>query len=1006
MIEIFTSLKTWWSTSKVAKALRWTATAITIGSGVKGFQLARKLQGQGQEILAQKTAQGGKIPIIYGRRRVGSTVVFLNTAQNRSKDLFVVYALCLGEVDEIELDTIEINGVSINDTKVFRQGYYAGSDKITSGAGSLNTATQVGNVNTTSSGVSGTDPTGRYRMVFNAHHGSDSQTVDPMLNASISSTWTSNHRLRGIAYIGASFEYDTRGMFRSVPELSVVVKGKKVYDPRKDGSITGGTGSHRFDDKTTFEWSENPALCLLDYLSDDVYGKGLPSTQLNLQSFQTAGNVCDVLQDTPDFNGTPATATFSTTNGSRRINVDDTTFGRIKMGGVLTLVDSGGSTITDAKEVLSADRFQPYDASSVTNQLTMISAPSTTLTNNTGTALVKVKRFSCNGLIDTNESVLQNTQDLLANMRGILNYIDGKFELLIEDTASSSLTITDSHIIDSITVNYEDKSQKYNKVVAQFFNGLKKYEQDTLTVFHDASPNFTSDDGNEVLENVIDLQFVTNKYQAYNMAEAVLKRSRSSMTISFLAVPELYKLKVGDVFTLTYSGLGFTGKLFRIEAMQLQSDGLVNIQAIEYLDVYTWEAPPQENIEPLTNIPSGFEVKAPSGLSFTDTSSSSTGRPFLSWTEPTDFPDFEYRVSIVDSSSNKLLNRIVDTEFCDLNFLKVGSNYVASVSSINSVGSESDPATLTFSVGNAPVVEADITDANVSLNKLASNSVNTSKLVDDAITTAKILNAQITETKISDDSISTAKLQASSIVASKIASGTLTSASGVFGSISANDISTGTLDAQRINLNGTTLTADSSGLKISTGGVGTTEIADDSVTDAKVSNLSANSITSDTLDSARINVETLQVKHFANASADIISHTGSGVPLSVFGSAFHRNGTDFTVQEQSTGNFCPITIDDVRNNAKYQAIFTGVLGDNTGIFVEYSVDGGTTYQQASGGIQDIDMNTGTFRTYVFVYSGTITGLSSSNEQVLWRLRFVTKHRSTYLSLYVFIDNTQ
>ena len=49
---------------------------------------------------------------------------------------------------------------------------------------------------------------------------------------------------------------------------------------------------------------------------------------------------------------------------------------------------------------------------------------------------------------------------------------------------------------------------------------------------------------------------------------------------------------------------------------------------------------------------------------------------------------------------------------------------------------------------------------------------------------------------------------------------------------------------------------------------------------------------------------------------------------------------------------------------------------------------------------------GTFRTYVFVYSGTITGLGSSATTTNWRVRFVTKHRSTYLSLYVFIDNTQ
>ena len=126
----------------------------------------------------------------------------------------------------------------------------------------------------------------------------------------------------------------------------------------------------------------------------------------------------------------------------------------------------------------------------------------------------------------------------------------------------------------------------------------------------------------------------------------------------------------------------------------------------------------------------------------------------------------------------------------------------------------------------------------------------------------------------------------------------------------------------------------------------------------------------------------------------------------MFGSAFQRGSTDFTTQTSTTGNFLPLAISNVRNNAQYQAIFTGVLGDNTGIFVEYSVDGGSTFIQAAGGIQDIDMDAGTFRTYVFVYNGTITGLASNATTVNWRVRFVTKHRSTYLSLYVFIDNTQ
>ena len=38
--NIFTRIGQWWASSKVATAISWAVTAITIGAGVKGFQEA------------------------------------------------------------------------------------------------------------------------------------------------------------------------------------------------------------------------------------------------------------------------------------------------------------------------------------------------------------------------------------------------------------------------------------------------------------------------------------------------------------------------------------------------------------------------------------------------------------------------------------------------------------------------------------------------------------------------------------------------------------------------------------------------------------------------------------------------------------------------------------------------------------------------------------------------------------------------------------------------------
>ena len=1044
--------------SKAFKAIKIIGTIVTLAVGVKGFLQARQMLAQGQDILANKTSAGGKLPVIYGTRRVGTQIIYMDTNANDSRDLYVVYALAVGECEEILGKTIELDGNPLTDSARFRDGGYIGSDKITSGNGSLNTVSQNGTGIDAGAGQFGTSPTSKYRYVMNLHHGAATQTADPMLVASMSN-WTSAHKLNGVCYIAAHYGYDKEGIWSGVPQLTVQVKGKKVFDPR-DGNQTFGTVS-------TYKWSDNPALCFLDYITNDEYGKGLPIAKVNTSTFSTAANTADTLVDQPFFNGSAQALTWSGSNGDDFISVLGANANRDwfqnKIGEQITLINSSGTTILDSKNIKDIRRDEFFD-NTEDYRVYVDDTLGADYSSNTGTYLVKTKRFHCNGYLDCNKTVMENAKELLANMRGIFLYVDGKYELQIEDTGSSTFSITDDHVIADagITVDYGNKDQRANKVVIEFFNANKKYELDTATVLHSATTDandFTSDDGGEELEIKAEFPYVTDPYIAHNMGKAILTRSRNQTTIQFLGTPEMYKLNVGDIVSFTYSGLGFSGKVCRVEALELQSDGLVSVSLIEYFDVYTWEVPAQEPVEELANLPSAYAVKAPTGLAFTDTDSSSTGRPFLAWNEPTDFPNYQYRVNVVDSSGNQVLNKIVDVENVDLNFIKKASNYVASVSSLNPLGSESSSATLTFTVGEEPTGTGDLQDG----------SVTTVKILDANITTAKIADAQITNAKINDLSadkinagtIATARLNVSDIISTgniivtndnisdltndssfinggqvnsnvtaisggAITTGTVAAAridvSGIISAggiivtsnltdgsttISGTNITTGTINANRLKIDDVTIDTDGSGnLIIKSGGVGTTQIADDAVTDAKVNNLSANSITTDTLDSARINVDTLNVKHFANVSADIIAHTGSGVPLSVFGSAFQRGSTDFTTQTTSTGNFLPLAISNVRNNAKYQAIFTGVLGDNTGIFVEYSVDGGSTYAQAAGGIQDIDMDAGTFRTYVFVYSGTITGLGSSATTTNWRVRFVTKHRSTYLSLYVFIDNTQ
>tara|TARA_R110001592_G_scaffold91493_1_gene267738 strand:+ start:5469 stop:8987 length:3519 start_codon:yes stop_codon:yes gene_type:complete len=701
-----------WKAADTLTRINMVLTAATLAVGVKGFMQQRAMMAKGQDIMANKVAAGGKLPVIYGNRRVGCQLLYMDNAGNNSTHLNVVYALSVGEVEEIMLETLEIDGNPLTDPNQFRNGGYLGSDKISSGAGSLCTANQTNGSVDLAAGTFGTNPAlGGYRYVFNAHHGAASQTADPMLVATTGGKWTSAHKLNGVAYIAGSFIYDAKGQFKGVPQITVQVKGRKIFDPRDNSTA----------------WSDNPALCFLDYIQADEYGKGLATSQINMSTFITAANKADTLVEQPYFNGTAKAVTWSGVAGDDFLTLaSDDAWWQGKIGELLSIYDANGNQILDREEIQSARRDRFFGTNVTYYKWFIGSTLSSTFSSEAGSYKVETKRFHCNGYLDGNKTVMENAKELLGNMRGLFLYVNGKYELQIEDTGSSTFSINDNHIISDsgISVDYGNKDKKANKVIIEYFNAGKKYELDTATVLHTPSvsgESYTYDDSGEVLEIKAEFPYITDPYIAYNMGKAILTRSRNQTTMQFLGTPEMYKLNVGDIVDLSYSGIGFNGKICRVEALELQQNGLVAVSLIEYFDVYTWEVPPQEPLEELQNIPSAYAVKAPTSLAFTDTDDSNTGRPFLAWDLPTDFPTYQFRVNVKDSAGNQQINKIVDVNNCDLNFLPVDTNYVASVTSLNTMGVESNPATLTFTVGDAPTDTPDIKDDAITLPKIGAD---------------------------------------------------------------------------------------------------------------------------------------------------------------------------------------------------------------------------------------------------------------------------------------------
>ena len=297
------------------------------------------------------------------------------------------------------------------------------------------------------------------------------------------------------------------------------------------------------------------------------------------------------------------------------------------------------------------------------------------------------------------------------------------------------------------------------------------------------------------------------------------------------------------------------------------------------------------------------------------------------------------------------------------------------------------------SIAANAVTATQIVAGTITASEIASNAITTAKIATGAITAGKIGAGEITATQIATDTITANQIASNAITANELAANSVTAAKITANTITASEIAANTLTAT----------------EIAAGAIATDELAADAVTAAKITagTITATEIASNTITGDEINVGLLNVEHFGNVSADIKSHltTSTFVPLEVFGSVFQRGSTNFTTVTATTGTYLSLSVGSVRNNAKYRAIWTGVYGDCTNGVLEYSVNN-STWVQAAGGIQNLTMDVGTIRTYVFVYNGTITGLTGTTSTVYWRVRWITKLRSTYQSLYVFIDNTQ
>jgi hypothetical protein len=210
-------------------------------------------QNSGPIVIDQKqTIRQATAPrkVVYGQTRVGGTYLYMNT-RNHNQQLDAVIGYVGHLVEEIGDIWLDEEVVPLTPDGFVNGGRYAGNVHV------------------------------------EKYLGRDDQEAHAGLMSLYPGEWTSAHRLRGIAYISVVLTWDNQSGDGSLgqkvwsgglPNITAVIKGKKVYDPRT----------------RTIQWSRNSALIVADYLCDTIYGIGVDyATGINEEALIAAANACD-----------------------------------------------------------------------------------------------------------------------------------------------------------------------------------------------------------------------------------------------------------------------------------------------------------------------------------------------------------------------------------------------------------------------------------------------------------------------------------------------------------------------------------------------------------------------------------------------------------------------------------------------------------------------------------------------------------------------------------------
>lgn len=625
---------------------------------------ARSTATAAQSITTTIRQSAGTRTIIYGNIRTGGNIVFASST-NSNQYLHLVIALAgheLRSIDEVLFDDTSIP-----------------ADHISSSTGEVIAGKFSG-----------------YARIIK-HYGSEEQTADSHMVAEIPG-WTSNHRLRGIAYLYLRLKYSQDIFPNGIPNVSAIVKGKRVYDARVPQN----------------RWIPNPALIVNDYLSSNEYGFEA-ADYIDGASVVAAANVCDEIVDTTAEGFSVDHVTHETdlitmvgdvcklATGDR---VEFSTTGTLPTG-----ISAATSYYALVHQYIGTPRIKLYDtltncyAASSTGLVTFSSAGSGTMTvTKTGEP-----RYAAAAVVERTGSLGDNLLSLLTSMGGKAVYAGGLWRVMAAVYETPTITLDEDDMVAPINISTKiARSERFNSVKGLYYSHINRWQSADYPPLHDDAAILR--DGMQINRDY-DLPATFRPHTAQRLSKVELKKAAQEITVDAVCNLKALQVQCGDCINLTNTRMGWTAKPFEVIALGLtyQADQIAVALTMRETaaEIYDWATTEESDVDvaPNTTLPEVFTIEAVGGLAFSSSQITTDGGDafyniFITWNDhPDSFVndggkfEIQYKLS---SDTDYKPSFFVDggVTRSDITQAVLGETYDIRIRAVNNIGVRSSWATL------------------------------------------------------------------------------------------------------------------------------------------------------------------------------------------------------------------------------------------------------------------------------------------------------------------------